>query len=83
MFCNFRSKIRVCGNRCHTLSFKDEDNRKMPVDAEKNKLQNCYLKIFEIVTILEKKLRFFSTFFYFFKKIPQNFKILKKRNLCT
>ena len=43
MFCNFRSKIRVCGNRCHTLSFEDEDNRKMPVDAEKNKLQNCDL----------------------------------------
>ena len=43
MFSHFRSKIRVCGNRCHTLNFKDEDNREIPVDAEKNNLQNCYL----------------------------------------
>ena len=77
MFCHFRSKIRVCGNRCHTLSFKDEDNRKMPVDAEKNKLQKLLSRIFEILKIL-KILRFFQHFFLFFQKIPPNFKIFKK-----
>ena len=80
MFCPFRSKIRVCGNRCHTLSFKDKDNRKMPVDAEKNKLQNCYLGFVKFWKC--RKFWIFSTFFIF-QKIPANFKIFKKRNLWT
>ena len=80
MFCHFRSKIRVCGNHCHTLSFKDEDNRKMSVDAEKNKLQNCYLGFLKFWKFWD----FFNIFFYyFFQKIPQNFKIFKNRNICT
>ena len=88
MFCHFRSKIRVCGNRCHTLSFKDENNRKMPVDAEKNKLQNW---IFEILKIL-KNFEIFSTFFIFSQNPPkfQNFQktgiyVLDEtlKNVCT
>ena len=55
------------------LSFKDEDNRKMPVDAEKNKLQNCYLGCFEILKVLE----IWRFIFLFLQKNPQNFKILK------
>ena len=82
MFCHFRSKIRVCGNRCHTLSFKDEDNQKMPVDAEKNKLQKLLPRIFEILKIL-KILRFFQHFFLFFNKSPKISKFSKNRNICT
>ena len=92
MFCHFTSKIRVCGNRCHTLSFKDEDNRKMPVDAEKNKLQNCYLGFLKVWKFW-KFWDFFQHFFsIFFKKSPkfQNFQKTGKyvleetlKNVCT
>ena len=82
MFCHFRSKIRVCGNRCHTLSFKDEDNRKMPIDAEKNKLQNCYLGFLKFWKFW-KFWDFFNIFFYFFKKSPKISKFSKNRNICT
>ena len=81
MFCHFWSKIMVCGNCCHTLSFKDENNRKMPVDADKNKLQNCYhgfLKFEKFWTFCD-----FSTFFFIFQKLSPNYKIFKKRNICT
>ena len=44
----------------------------MPVDAEKNKLQNCYLGFLKFWKIL----RFFQNFL-FKKKIPPNFKIKK------
>ena len=40
-------KIRVCGNCGHTLIFKDKDNRKRLVYAEKNGLRNCYLGFLE------------------------------------
>ena len=49
----------------------------MPVDAEKNKLQNCYLGFLKFWNFL-KFWDFFNIFFLFFKKIPQNFKIFKK-----
>ena len=74
MFCHFRSKIRVCGNHCHTLSFKDENNQKRPLDAEKNKLQNCYLGFLKFWKFGE----FFNIFFFIFSKNPPNFKIFKK-----
>ena len=35
-----RAKVAQTPGRARV---KDGDNRKMPVDAEKNKLQNCYL----------------------------------------
>ena len=82
MFCHFRSKISVCGNRCHTLSFKDEDNQKIPVDAEKNKLQNSYLGFLKFWKFW--KFWDFSTFFfYFFKNSPKISKFSKNRNICT
>ena len=82
MFCHFRTKIRVCGNCCHTLSFKDEDNQKMPVDAEKNKLQNCYHRFLKFWKFW-KFWDFFNIFFLFFKKSPKISKFSKKQNICT
>ena len=90
MFCHFRSKMRVCGNHCHTLSFKDEDNLKMPVDAEKNKLQNCCLGFFKFW----KFWKFWDFFQHFiFSKNPPKFQNFQKngiyvlgetlKNLCT
>ena len=81
MFCHFRSKIRVCGNRCYTLSFKDEDKRKISVDAEKNKPQNCYLGFLNFWKF--GKFWDFLNIFYFFKKIPPKFQnFSKSRNIC-
>ena len=64
----------------------------MPIDAEKNKLQNCYLGFLKFWKFW-KFWDFFNIFFYFFQKIPLNFKIFKKngiyvleetlRNVCT
>ena len=63
----------------------------MPVDAEKNKLQNCYLGFFKFWKFW-KFWDFFNIFFYFFKKSPkfQNFQktgiyILEEtlKNVCT
>ena len=78
MFCHFRSKIRVCGNRCNTLSFKDEDNRKMPVDAKKNKLQNCYLGFSKFWKFWK-----FRNIFNFLFLQKKNSTFSKKRNICT
>ena len=89
MFCHFRSKIRVCGNRCHTLSFKDDDNQKTPVDAENNKLQDCYLGFSKFGNF--GNFEIFSTFLLF-KKSPQISKFSKTgiyvleetlKNVCT
>ena len=73
--------MRVCGNRCHALIFKDKDNRKTLVYAEKNGLQNCYLRFLK----LWKYWKFWDVFQYFLslQKIPPNFKIFKNRNTCT
>ena len=49
----------------------------MPVDAEKNKLQNCYLGFLKFWKFW-KFLDFFQHSFLFFQKIPQNLKIFKK-----
>ena len=63
----------------------------MPVDAEKNKLQNCYLGFFKFWKFW-KFWDFFNIFFYFFKKSPkfQNFQktgiyVLDEalKNVCT
>ena len=82
MFCHFRSKIRVCGNRCHTHSFKDEDNREMPLDAEKNKLQNWYLGVLKFWKCW-KFGDFFNILFLFLQKIAQISKFSKNQNTCT
>ena len=52
----------------------------MPVDEEKNKLQNYYLGFFEIFNILDF-FRFFQHFFFIFSKNPPNFKINKTENM--
>ena len=55
----------------------------MSVDAEKNKLQNCYLGFWKFWKC-RKFWDFFNIFFiFFFQKISPNFKIFKKRNMCT
>ena len=82
----------MCGNRCHTLSFEDEDNRQMPADAGKNKLQNCYLGF--LTFWFFSNFEIFSTFFIlFFQKIPPKFQSFQNtgiyvleetlKNLCT
>ena len=68
-------KQGFCWTRCHTLSFKDEDNRKMPFDAEKNQLQNCYFGFLKFWKFW--KFGDFFNIFLFLQKIPQNFKMLK------
>ena len=54
----------------------------MPVDAEKNNLQNCYLG-FVMFWKFWKFWDFFQHFFLFFQKIPPNLNIFKNRNICT
>ena len=64
----------------------------MPVDAEKNKLQNCYLGFFEILKFL-KFLRTFQHFFFIFSKNHPKFQNFQKtgiyvleetlKNVCT
>ena len=69
--------IRVCGNRCHTLSFKDEDNRK----SQSMQKRISYKTAISDFSNFENfgNFEIFSTFFfYFFQKIPPNFKIFKK-----
>ena len=48
----------------------------MPVDAEKNKLQNCYLG-FSKYWIVFGNLEIFNSLFYFYKTKSPNFKIFK------
>ena len=61
---------------------KDEDNQKMSVDAEKNKLQNCHLGFWKFWKFW--KFWDFTTFFFiFFEKSPQISKFSKNRNICT
>ena len=49
----------------------------MPVDAEKNKLQNCYLGFFEILKIF----RFFQHSFLFSSKNPLKFQNFQKTGI--
>ena len=56
------------------LSFKDEDNRKMPFDAEK-KATKLLSRIFEIL----KFFRFFEHFFILFSKNPPKFQNFQKK----
>ena len=53
----------------------------MPVDAEKNELQNCYLGFFKFWKVW-KFWDSFQHFFYFFHKIPHISKFSKNRNIC-
>ena len=52
----------------------------MPVDAEKNKLQNCYLGFLKFLKILEI-LRFFHHLFLFFSKNPPKFQNFQKTGI--
>ena len=46
----------------------------MPVDAEKNTLQNCYLGFLKLWKFWD----FFNLFLFLQKKNPPNFQIFKK-----
>ena len=80
MFCHFRSKIRVCGNRYHTFIFKDKDKRKIFVYAEKNGLQNSYLGFLKVRKFW--KFEIFQHIFYICKTSSKISK-LTNRNICT
>ena len=59
----------------------------MPVDSEKNKLQNLLSRIFDILKILEiwKFWKFWVCFniFFIFQKSTQISKLKKKQNIRT
>ena len=62
MFCHFRSKIRVCGNRCQSLTFKDKDDRKMYTQKRMG-YKTAIPDFWNFVNF--GKFKIFSTFFYF------------------
>ena len=54
----------------------------MPVDAEKNKLQNCYLGFFKFWKFW-KFWDFFIIFLFFFQKNPPKFQNFQKTGICV
>ena len=78
MFCNFRSKIRVCGNRCHTLILKSKDNRKSLAYSNRMGYKPAISDFWNFENF--GNFDIFSTFFIFFQKIPPNLKNFKKKN---
>ena len=91
MLRHFRSKIRVCGNRCHTLILKDKDNQKR-WHTQEEWATKLLSRIFEILKILEIFEIFQHCFLFFKKKTDPNFKSSKNgiyvleetlKNVCT
>ena len=77
MFCRFRAKIRVYGNRRHGCSFKATINLLIWNDVELVGLQNCYLGILKIWKI-PQNFQNVRQFFFFFKIFPLKINIFKK-----
>ena len=65
MFCHFRYKTSVCGNRCHTLIIKDRQSEKIGIRKIECATQLLSLS-FEILKLLG--IWIFFQHFYFCKK---------------
>ena len=67
----------VCGNRYHTLVFKDKDNRKAVLYSKQKELSNCYLGFFLYLENFEN-FKIFQLFFLFLQKISRKMSKLKR-----